>query len=454
MQVTETSAEGLKRQYRVVLPASDLAARLEGQLAEMKDKVRINGFRPGKVPAAHLRRLYGKSIMGEVVQNAVNEVNRKIIEDNGLKLAMEPKFDMPEDQAEIERVLSAEGDFSYTVNFETLPAIEVGTFSDVAVEKLVTDVPESEVDVAIDRMANQNRTYTDKEGDVPVAVKGDRVTIDFVGKIDGEPFEGGAGTDIDLVLGSDSFIPGFEAKLEGMAKGENRTIDISFPENYAAARLAGQAATFDVTVKNVSVAADLAIDDAFAKNYGFDTLDAFRTAVRANIEGDFAKASREKMKRALLDALDTRYTFALPEGLVEQEFEGIWRQLLNEQASRGKSFEDEGRAEEEVRAEYRKIAERRVRLGLVLAEVGEKAAIKVEDNEVTQALVERVRGFPGQEKMVWEYYQKNPQALAEIRAPIFEEKVVDHILASAKVNERKVSKDELFAMPEDVASAA
>ncbi len=449
MQVTETSAQGLKRDFKVVVPAADLAAKLENQLAEMKEKVRINGFRPGKVPTAHIRRLYGKSIMGEVVQEAVNEANRKIVDDHKLRLAGSPKFDIVGGQEEMEQVLEARGDLAFTVAVETLPSFEVGSFDDVAVERYVVDVPESDVEEAVSRMADQQRAFTDREGDAPAIAKGDKATIDFVGKIDGEVFEGGSGEGIDIVIGSGSFIPGFEEQLEGVKKGESKTVSVSFPENYAAARLAGKAATFDVTVKNVAAPGEIVIDDEFAKKFGFDTMDAFRAAVRTNIETDMARGARMHTKRLLLDALDGRYTFELPEGLVEQEFDGIWRSVLNEQGAAGKSFESEGTTEEKAREDYRKIAERRVRLGLVLAEVGEKAAVKVEEEEVTKALIERLRAFPGQEQALWDYYRKNPEALGEIRAPLFEEKVIDHILGLAKVTDKRVSKEELIKMNEE-----
>jgi trigger factor len=448
MQVTETSAEGLKREYKVVMAAADLAAKLESQLEEMKGKARINGFRPGKVPTAHLRRMYGKSIMSEVVQEAVNEANRKIVEENNLRLAGEPKLDIIGGQDEIENVLAAKGDLAFTVAVEMLPTFEVGAFDDVAVERIVVDVPDSDVEEAIQRMADQQRAYTDKEGDAPAIEKGDKATIDFVGKIDGEEFEGGKGEGIDLVVGSKSFIPGFEEQIEGMKKGESRTISVSFPENYAAPRLAGKAATFDVTVQNVAAPGELAIDEEFAKKFGFETLDAFRAAVRSNLEGEMGRGARVHTKRALLDALDARYTFELPEGLVSTEFDGIWNSILQEQAAAGKTFADEDTTEEKAREDYRKIAERRVRLGLVLAEVGEKAGVKVTDDEITQAVVERIRAFPGQEQALWEYYRKNPQAVAQIRAPIFEEKVIDTILAQAKVTDKHVTKEELMKMNE------
>jgi trigger factor len=451
MQVTETSAAGLKREFKVVLQADELAAKLDTQLADLKGKVRINGFRPGKVPVAHLKRVYGRSIMGDVVQEAVTEANRKIVEENALRLALEPRFDFPGGQSEMEKVMEAKGDLAFTVAFETLPKFEVGSFEDVSLERLVADVPDAEVEQVLDRMASQNRAYTPKEG---AAEKGDKVTIDFAGKIGGEPFEGGAGTDVDVILGSNTFIPGFEDQVLGMKPGESRTIDVRFPDNYLAPSLAGKEATFDVTAKTVAAPGELSIDDAFAKGFNFDSLEAMKAAIRGNIESEWTRASREKLKRALLDALDKKYAFDLPAGLVDQEFEGVWRQVVADQEQSGKSFADEGTTEEAARADYRRIAERRVRLGLVLAEVGEKAGVKVDDNEVTQALVHRARAFPGQEQAIWDHYRKNPQALAELRAPIFEDKVVDHIIEQAKVTDRKVDKDELFRIEEEDAKAA
>ncbi len=451
MQVTETSHEGLKRQFKVVIPAEDLAAKLDGQLDEMKDKVRINGFRPGKVPKAHLKRLYGRSIMGDVLQTALGDANKKIIEDNKIKLAGEPKIDFAGGEENVAQALEAKGDLAFTVDIETLPAFDVGSFGDVTLERLVADVPQEDVDNALNAMAERGRTYSDKDG---AATNGDKVTIDFVGKVDGEAFEGGSAEGQELVLGSNTFIPGFEEQLTGIAKDETRTVNVTFPDHYAAANLAGKAAVFDVIGKGVAAPGELAIDDAWSKTFGFDTLDAMKGAIRTQLENDFAKASRDKVKRRLLDALDKRYSFELPQGLVEQEFEGIWRQWTAEQEGRGAGAAEDGKSEDETRAEYRRIAERRVRLGLVLAEVGEQAALKVEDNEVTQALVERARSYPGQEKEVWEFYQKNPDALAQIRAPIFEDKVIDKILGESQVTDRKVDKDELFRSEDEPAQAA
>jgi trigger factor len=449
MQVTQTLSQGLKREFKVVLPASDLATRLDDQLNELKAKARINGFRPGKVPVSHLRRLYGRSIMADVVQEAVNEANRKIIEDNELRVAGEPKIDLALEKDELDKAFEAKADFVFDVALEVLPKVEVGSFADIEVERLVAEVPEAEVDAIVQRFAEQNRTYALKEGESAVAEKGDKVTLDFVGKIDGEAFPGGTGENVDVVLGSGAFIPGFEDQVEGMKIGEERVLPITFPADYASPNLAGQAATFEVKVKAIAAPDELKIDDDLAKAFGLESLDKLRESVRSNFQRELAAAARRKWKRGLLDELDKRYDFEVPEGLVSQEFDTVWRRVEAEQKQSGKSFEEEGTTEEAARADYKKIAERRVRLGLLLADIGEKAGVTISEEELTQALVERARSFPGQEKLVWEYYRKNPQALAEIRAPLFEEKVIDHIMNEVKVTEKKVSKEELMKIFEE-----
>lgn len=448
MQTTETLSQGLKREYQVILAAAELAAKLDAQLAEMKDKVRINGFRPGKVPVGHLRRLYGKSIMGDVVQQAVNDAQTKILNDNNLRLAGQPKLEFPEDQGEMEKVLEATGDLAFKLAFEILPSFEIGSFEDVELERLVAEIPEEDVEKQLKELADRNRSYAPRE-EGAAAQDGDKLTIDFVGRIGDEAFEGGTAEGVDLTLGSGSFIPGFESQLEGAKVGDERKVVVTFPEEYQAAHLAGKEAAFDVTVKAVAAPGEVAIDDELAKKFGFEDVAKLREAVTGRIKADYDRASRDKLKRALLDALDKKFDFELPHDMVESEFNGIWAQIQAEQNASGKSFADEGTTEDEQRAEYRRIAERRVRLGLVVAEVGDKAGVKVGDDEVTRAIIERARQFPGQEKLFWDYYQKNPQALAEIRAPIYEEKVVDHIVGQAKVSDKTVSKDELFKVEDD-----
>ncbi|MBA4223765.1 MAG: trigger factor [Methylobacterium sp.] len=444
MNVTETLSQGLKREFQVVLNATDLKTRLDDGLAGLQGKARINGFRPGKVPVGHLRRLYGRSVMADVVQNAVNEANQKIVADNGLKLAFEPQIKFPENKDEIEAAMEAKGDLAFTVALEVLPKIEVVDVSDVSLEKPVAEIPEADVDAALERMASQNRAFESKK-DGAKAAKGDRLLISFVGTLEGKPFDGGTGSEIPLELGAGQFIPGFEEQLEGVKKGEQRTVSVTFPENYTATHLAGKPAEFAVTVDDVQAPGELKIDDELAKGFGMESLDALKTAIREQIGREFGEQSRRKVKKALLDALDGKYSFELPPTLVEQEFAAVWSQVEADMKNAGKTFADEDTTEDEARAEYRKIAERRVRLGLVLAEIGEQAKVQISDDEVTQALIQRARQFPGQEKEVWEFYRKNPQALAEIRAPIFEEKVVDHLLGQVKVSDKSVSREALFA---------
>ena len=448
MQVTQTLSDGLKREFKVVLPAKDLADRLAAQLEDLKDKVQIKGFRPGKVPTAHLRRVYGRSVMGDLIQELVNEGNRRIIEEHKVKLAMQPEIVFPEEKEKVEAIMEARGDLEYAVKVEVLPEISVGDFSGITVTREVAEVPDAEVDEAINRMASQNKPFAPKS-DGAKAASGDRVVIDFVGKIDGVPFDGGTGTDIPVDIGSGSFIPGFEDQLIGVKNGDALVITASFPENYSAPHLAGKAATFDTTVKAVEEPGEVKIDDEFAKGFGLEDLAKLKDAIKASILNEWQSVARRKLKKQLLDALDTKYSFDLPPTLVEQEFKGIWSNVEQEMQASGKSFADEDTTEDDARADYRKIAERRVRLGLVLAEIGEQAKVQITDDELTQGVIERARQFPGQEKMVWDFYRKNPQAMAEIRAPIFEEKVIDHILASAKVTDKAVSKDELFKEEDD-----
>lgn len=443
MQVTETRSEGLSREYKVSLAATELQERLTSELETLKGRVKINGFRPGKVPLGHLRKLYGRSVMADVVQNAVNEANRKIVEENGLKLAQEPKVDMPSDQAEVEKALDARGDLDFTVALEVLPTFELADLSDISVRKQVASVSDEDLDTALNRMATQNRAFADK-GEGADAAEGDRVKVDFVGRIDGEPFEGGTAGDIDIEIGSNSFIPGFEPQLVGIKAGETRTVNVTFPENYGSVELAGKAAAFEVVAKEIQAAGETKVDEDLAKAFGMDSLDALKEAVRGAITRDYETQSRRKLKKELLDALDGKYAFDLPQGLVEQEFNAVWSQVEADLKNNAKTFADENTTEEGAREEYRRIAERRVRLGLVLAQIGENADIKVTDDEVDRALVERVRQYPGQERQVWDFYQKNPGAKAELRAPIFEEKTVDHLLGQINVVEEPISREELF----------
>jgi trigger factor len=442
MQVTETTNQGLKREYRVVVTAADLEAKVDQYLDDLKGRVRLNGFRPGKVPVSHLKRLYGRAAMAEVIENTVRDANAKIVSDHNLKLAAQPKVNLPEEQNAIEGVIAGKADLDYTVAVEVVPAITLTDFKAISLERPVATVSPEEVEEALKRIADQNKPYAPK-GEGAKAEEGDQVTINFTGTLDGKPFEGGTGEDIVVQIGAGGFIPGFEEQLVGIGVGESRKVTVTFPTNYLNAELAGREAVFDVTAKSIAAAGTVTLDDEFAKSLGLESLEKLKEAVTERLQRENAAVSRRKVKRALLDELDKRHKFEAPETLVSEEFEQVWQAITGDLKQQNRTFEDEGTTEEKAREEYRTIAERRVRLGLVLAEIGEKNNITVTDEEVSRAVVERARQLPGREQQVWDYYRKNPNALASLRAPIFEEKVVDFILELATVTEKPVSHEEL-----------
>lgn len=451
MQITETSNEGLKRTLQVVVPAGELGKRFTDRLDEIKGRVQLKGFRKGKVPVPHLKKMYGRSLMVEVLQDTVRETSNQALADRKLRPAMQPSVSLPEDQAEIERVLSGQADLSYSMTFEVLPAIELADFKSLKLERLVAEVDEEAVDKAIGELVERSVTFTPEEG--RAAQTGDRVTVDFVGKIDGEAFEGGSAEGAPIVLGQGNFIPGFEEGIAGAKAGEERDVAATFPEDYPVATLAGKAATFAVKVKEVAAPLRPEVNDDFAKTLGAESVAQLKEFVKAQIAREYAGAARQKLKRELLDQLEKSHAFELPPSLVDNEFAAIWQQLEGNLKRAGKTFADEGKSEEETREEYRRIAERRVRLGLVIGEIAEKNDLKITQDEMRKALIEQARRFPGQEKTVYEYYEKTPGALAELRAPIFEDKVVDFVLEKAKPAEKKVSRDELFQKVEDAKEA-
>jgi len=452
MQVTETASTGLRREYKVVVPSNELDAKVNERLVDLKGRVRIDGFRPGKVPVDHLKRVYGRSAMAEAIEAAVREGNAKIIADNKFRLAMEPKVTLPSEEAEVEQLILGKTDLAYTVAMEILAPIELTDFRAIELTKLTAEISQSEVDEALKRIADQNRPFADK-GENAKAAKDDRVTVSFVGKIDGNVFDGGSADDIAVPIGSGSFIPGFEDQLIGVATSDERLVKVTFPQNYLNSELAGKQAEFDVKVKSIETPKDVSIDDEFAKSLGMESLDKLKEAVRDRIKQEHERMTRQRMKRGLLDVLDERHHFELPSTLVDQEFENLWRVTTEQMKNEGKTFADENTTEDEAKADYRKIADRRVRLGLVLAEIGDKNNIKITDEEVTRAIVEQARQMPGREQQVWDYYRKNPNALAELRAPIFEEKIVDFLIALAKVTEKTVSRDELYKVEDDEKAA-
>ncbi|WP_234683868.1 trigger factor [Bradyrhizobium monzae] len=452
MQVTETLSEGLKHEFKINVPASDLDARAGAKLVDLKDKVRLNGFRPGKVPVGHLKKVYGRSVMAETIDQTIRDTNTQLFSERGFKLATEPKITMPTEQAEVEELLLGKSDLTYTVAIEVVPAIALADFKTFQVEKPVADVSDSDVDEAIKRIADTNRGYAAK-ADGAKAESGDRVTISFKGTINGEAFEGGTGEGIQVVIGSNTFIPGFEEQLVGIGANETRTLKVSFPKNYMSEKLAGQPAEFETTATLIEAPQDLTIDDEFAKTLGLESLDKLKEAARERLVAEYGNATRQRLKRALLDRLDEAHRFEAPPSLVDEEFNLMWNSVKAEMDSAGKTFADEDTTEDKAKEEYRKIADRRVRLGLVLSEIGEKNKITVTDDEVGRAVIERARSMPGREKEVWDYYRSNAQALAQLRAPIYEDKVVDFILELANVTEKKVSREDLYKDDEEKTAA-
>lgn len=442
MQVTETSSSGLKRELKVVVGHSELSDRFTARIDEVKGQIQLKGFRKGKVPLAHVKKLYGRSVMAEVVQQAVEETSRKAVQDRNERPAHQPNIDFTEDKEEIEKVLSGQGDLAFTMKFEILPSITVADLSALKLEREVADVADEAVDKAVADLVERSIKH-EPEAE-RTAGKGDRLTIDFVGRIDGIEFEGGKGEDVQLVVGEGQFIPGFVEGLEGAKAGEERLVKVKFPDDYPGKEVAGKDAEFTVNVKEVARPVRPEVNDDFAKTLGAQSLDHLKELVRGKIAGEYASVARMKIKRQALDALDKAHDFALPETLVNGEFEGIWRQFAQSLESEGKTVADAGKPEEELRTEYRRIAERRVRLGLVIGEIGDKQKLQVSQDELKRALIEQARRYPGQERMVYEYYEKNPAALVELRAPIFEDKVIDHILEVAKPAEKKVTPEELL----------
>jgi trigger factor len=449
MQVTETLSDGLKREFKVVVPAAELDAKVNQRLDELKTRVRINGFRPGKVPVAHLKRMYGRATMAEVIETTVRDTNNQIVSERGFKLAADPKVTLPEDKEAVEQLIEGKSDLNYTMALEIVPPIALGNFKEIKLEKPVADVADEEIDQAIARIADQNKPFSQR-GEGEKAASGDRVVISYEGRINGEPFEGGKGEDAPILIGSNTFIPGFEDQIIGIAPGETRTIKVTFPQHYPAENLAGKDAEFTVTAKTVETPGTVEINDEFAKTLGLESVAKLREVVKDSITREHTGMTRQKVKRALLDQLDKMHKFDPPPSLVEEEFDRVWKSVQQELENEKKTFADENTTEEKAKAEYRAIAERRVRLGLVLAEIGEKNNIQVTEEELNRAVMDRVRQFPGQEQKVYEYFRQNPQAVAGLRAPIFEEKVVDFLLELADVTEKKVSRDELYKEDESL----
>ena len=447
MQITETVSEGLRREFKIVVDAADLDTRLTTRIEEMKPQVHLKGFRPGKAPTSHLKKSFGKSMMGEIVEAVVSETSQKAITDNALKPAFQPRVELV---SQLDQVVEGKSDLEFTVKVDLMPDFDLVDVSKLKVEKLVSDVTDKEVDDAVEKLAESVRTYSPR-GEGEAAEKNDQVVIDFVGKVDGEEFPGGKAEDFNLVLGSGQLIPGFEDQLIGAKAGEARDVNVTFPADYPEAKLAGKDAVFAATVKAVKTPDPLQIDNALAQKLGLDSVGTLKDRVRDQLKADFGRASRMHLKRRILDALDEVHSFSLPPTMVEGEFDAIWRAVEAELQREGKTAEDEGKSEEELKKEYHDIAERRVRLGLVLARIGEQNGITIANDEIQRAIMTRARQFPGQEQQVFNFYANNPQAQAEIRAPLFEDKVVDFIAELADVSEKTVDRETLFLDPDEAA---
>jgi trigger factor len=445
MQVTETSTSGLKRELKVVIGQGELGERFQSRIDEVKDTVQLKGFRKGKVPVAHLKKLFGRSLMAEVVQQTLEETSRKAISDRNERPAHQPTIGFGDNEDEMERVLAGQGDLAYTLSFEVLPSITITDLSALKLEREVADVSDEAVDKALADLQQASTKYEVEDG--RSATMGDRLTVGYVGRVAGEEFEGGRADDAELVLGEGQLIPGLAEGLVGVKAGEERVVAAKFPD--AAKDLAGKDAEFTVAVKEVAGPVRPEADDEFAKTLGAQSLQQLKDMLRGRIAAEFAGVTHAKLKRQVMDALDRAHEFALPEALVASEFEAIWRQVGTAPTAEGT---EPAKPEEERKADVRRIAERRVRLGLLIGEIGEKQKIEVTQDELKRALVARARSFPGQERAVYEYYEKNPSAVMELKGPIFEDKVVGHIIEQAKPVDKKVSVEELYKPVEDDAA--
>jgi trigger factor len=443
MNIKEINVEGLAREVQITIAATDLAKQLDDKIESVKGQVQIKGFRPGKVPAAHVRKTFGEQLMGEIIQETVNTSSQKMLTDREERPAMQPEIKLV---GEVDAMVAGTADLVYDIKYEIIPPITLTDFSKLKLEKPTVEVDDARVQEALERLASSRKEYVARKKTAK-AQNGDRVKIDFLGRIDGEAFEGGAGEGFDLELGSGQFIPGFEEQLVGTKAGDKIDVSVDFPADYGSADLAGKAAVFECTVHEVSEPKDAQISEEFASSLGMESLDKLKEAMREQIGADYSQMSRGHLKKDLLDQLADTHDFDLPPSMVELEFEQIWGQFQQELTSQEKTIEDLDESEDDLRAEYRGIAVRRVRTGLVLAEVGNNNAIEVSQEELNQGLMQRVQQFPGQEQQVFEYFQKNPEAMGQIRAPLFEEKVVDFICEMATVSDKKVSLEELMVEP-------
>ena len=441
MQIVEKSVEGLSRVYGVTVPAAQLAEKVEARIAEITPTLNLKGFRPGKVPAGHVRKMFGRSLMSEVVEQTITETTQKVLADKNLRPAGEPDL-RPE--GDNQQVVEGQADLAYEIALEVIPEFEPTDFSAIALKRPVYEPTDKEVDEAVAELAESSKTYEPRKGKTVKAKDGDQLLIDFVGRVDGEVFEGGSAEDSTLTLGSGQFIPGFEEQLVGAKPEDEVLVKVTFPAEYQAAQLAGKDAEFTVTVKEVRAPKASKVDDDLAQRLGIEDLEKLKELLRSNLQSQFAGATRFKLKRALLDVLDEKHDFPLPPRMVEAEFTQIWDQVQEDKTAGNLPPEDADKSDDQLRDEYRKIAERRVRLGLVLAEVGRINNVQVTEQELAEAMRQEAMRYGPQAQQIFDFLRQNPSAQAQIRAPIFEEKVVDLIVSKAKVEDEKVSREELL----------
>jgi trigger factor len=442
MQIVEKSGEGLSRVYGVTVPAGELAKRLDARIAEIAPQMNIKGFRKGKVPPAHVRRVHGKALMAEVIEQALNETTQKVLDDNNLRPASQPDL---KPESDMDKVMAGGVDLSYELSLELMPDFEPIDIAGIKLTRPVYSPSEKEVDEALADLAKQARTFAPRTGKSLKAKDGDQVLIDFVGSVDGVEFPGGKGEGFELTLGSGQFIPGFEGQLVGAKPGDDVTVKVTFPTPYQSEELAGKDAEFAVKVHEVRAPVDAEPDDELAKRLGLSDLATLKETLSKNLQQGYDNQSRFKLKRALLDELDKGHAFDLPPKMVDAEFAGIWQQVEQDKAAGGLPPEDAGKSDDQLKDEYRRIAERRVRLGLVLAEIGRRDNVQVTDQELMQAMQREAMQYGQQAQQVFEFFRSNPNAQAQLRAPLYEDKVVELIFAKATIKDKKVSKKEIEA---------
>ncbi len=447
MQVVEKSNEGLSRVLAVTIPVAELNQKLDAKLKEVAPQMKLKGFRPGKVPTSHVKKTFGRDLMGEIINDALNSSSQKALDEAKVRPAAPAEMKLISD---MDKVIAGQDDLAYEMSLEVMPDFTPIDVKTLKLKRPTYEASDADLDEALTELAGQAKSYEDKKGKTVKAADGDEVTIDFLGKLDGEPFEGGAAEDAQLVIGSNRFIPGFEEQLKGAKVGEEKVLNVTFPEDYQAKHLAGKAVTFDVTVKGIKAEVAAKVDEDFAKRIGLESLDKLKELLRDNLNQQYKGAARFKLKRALLDELDKAHDFPLPPKMVDAEFDGIWGQVQADKEAGRLPEEDAKKSDKKLKDEYRKIAERRVRLGLVLAEIGRANNVQISDQELNNAIMAEARNYPGQERQVLDFYRQNPNAAAQMRAPIYEEKVCDLIFDQAKVTDSKITKEELLKEDDDL----